>query len=71
MLSGIDELWHSACHTYRMRESRKEVYAMKIVTSFVGAVLLAGSLGASTAFSAAPGVISNQVLTEGSYCHSR
>jgi hypothetical protein len=42
---------------------------MKIVTSFMGAVLLAGSLGASTAFSAVPGVISNQVLTKGSYCH--
>ena len=42
---------------------------MKIVTSFVGALLLAGSLGASTAFSAAPGVISNAVLTPGTYCH--
>ena len=44
---------------------------MKIVTSFVGALLLVGSLGTSTAFSAAPGVISNQVLNEGSYCHLR
>jgi hypothetical protein len=42
---------------------------MKIVTSFVGALLLVGSLETSTAFSAAPGVISNQVLNEGSYCH--
>ena len=44
---------------------------MKIVTSFVGALLLVGSLGTSTAFSAAPGVISNQVFNEGSYCHLR
>ena len=42
---------------------------MKIVTPFVGALLLAGSLGASTAFSAAPGVISNTVLSPGTYCH--
>ena len=42
---------------------------MKIVTLFVGALLLAGSLGTSTAFGAAPGVTSNQVITEGSYCH--
>jgi hypothetical protein len=42
---------------------------MKIVTLLVGALLLADSLGTSTAFGAAPGIISNQVLTEGSYCH--
>jgi hypothetical protein len=43
---------------------------MNLVTSlFLAAVLLAGSLGASSSFAAAPGVISNQVLTPGSYCH--
>ena len=42
---------------------------MKIATSFVGAVLLLGSLGTSLAFAAAPGVISNETLTPGSYCH--
>lgn len=42
---------------------------MKITTSFLAAVLLASSIGASSAFAAAPGVISNTALTEGSYCH--
>lgn len=42
---------------------------MKIVTLFMGALLLVSSLGASRIFAAAPGVISNQVLTPGSYCH--
>ena len=42
---------------------------MKITTSFLAALLLASSIGASSAFAAAPGVISNTVLTEGSYCH--
>ena len=42
---------------------------MKIVKSFFAAVLLIGSLGVSDAPAAAPGVISNAVLTPGSYCH--
>jgi hypothetical protein len=43
---------------------------MKLVTTLsVGTLLLVGSLATSTAFTAAPGVISNQVITEGSYCH--
>ena len=42
---------------------------MKIATSFLAALLLVGSFGARSAFAAAPGVISNQVLTPGSYCH--
>jgi hypothetical protein len=42
---------------------------MKIATSFLAALLLIGSLGASSTFAAAEGVISNQVLTPGSYCH--
>ena len=44
---------------------------MKIVTSFLAALLLAGSLGASNTFAAAEGVISNATLTPGSYCHLR
>jgi hypothetical protein len=42
---------------------------MKITTPFLAAVLLVGNLGASNTFATAPGVISNQVLTPGSYCH--
>ena len=42
---------------------------MKIVTSFVGSMLLVGSLGTSAVFSAAPGVISNEIITPGVYCH--
>ncbi|HZA53171.1 MAG TPA: hypothetical protein VE616_02870 [Candidatus Udaeobacter sp.] len=42
---------------------------MKIATSFLAALLLASSVGASSAFAVAPGVISNTTLTEGSYCH--
>jgi hypothetical protein len=52
-----------------VKENRKEVNLMKIATSFLAALILAGSLGTSNAFAAAPGVISNQVLTQGSYCH--
>jgi hypothetical protein len=50
-------------------KKQEGVKVMKIVTLFVGALLLVGSLGTGTAFGAAPGVISNQVITEGSYCH--
>ena len=42
---------------------------MKIATSFLAALLLVGGLGASSAFAAAEGVISNATLTPGSYCH--
>ena len=42
---------------------------MKIATSFLAALLLAGSVGASNTFAAADGVISNATLTAGSYCH--
>lgn len=44
---------------------------MKIARSFLGALLLVGSLGGSGALAAAPGVISNATLTAGSYCHLR
>jgi hypothetical protein len=48
---------------------RKEVRNMKIATSFLAALLLASSIGASNTFAAAEGVISNSTLTAGSYCH--
>jgi hypothetical protein len=50
-------------------KNRREVNLMKIVTSFLAALLLVGNLGASNALAAAPGVISNATLTPGSYCH--
>jgi hypothetical protein len=56
-------------NTYCVKESRKEVNSMKIATSFLAALLLASSLGASDAFATADGVISNTTLTPGSYCH--
>jgi hypothetical protein len=42
---------------------------MKSATSFLAALLLASSLGASNTFAAANGVISNSTLTPRSYCH--
>ena len=42
---------------------------MKITTAFLGGLLLVGSFGGSSAFAAAPGVISNATLVPGSYCH--
>jgi hypothetical protein len=42
---------------------------MKIVASYLAAVLLIGGFGVTNAPAAAPGVISNQVFTPGSYCH--
>jgi hypothetical protein len=42
---------------------------VKIATSFLAALLLVSSFGASTALAAASGVISNATATPGSYCH--
>src|SRR5687767_2529276 len=42
---------------------------MKIVTSFLAALLLVGSFGVSDTLAVAPGVISNATFTPGSYCH--
>jgi hypothetical protein len=47
------------------------VIFLKMAKSFCAAVLLVGSLGVTNAPAAAPGVISNQVFTPGSYCHLR
>jgi hypothetical protein len=50
-------------------KKRKEVNRVKIATSFLAALLLVSSLGASSSLAAAEGVISNAALTPGSYCH--
>jgi hypothetical protein len=42
---------------------------MKIVMSFLAAVLLAGSVEASNSFAAENGVISDAPLSSDSYCH--
>jgi hypothetical protein len=42
---------------------------MKIAISFLAALLLAGSFGASNTLAAAEGVISNATLITGIYCH--
>jgi hypothetical protein len=44
---------------------------VKIVTSFLAALLLVGSFGVGGALAVAPGVISSAVSTPGSYCHLR
>lgn len=44
---------------------------MKIATAFLATLLLMGSLGVSSALAAAEGVISNEVLIPGVYCHLR
>ncbi len=45
--------------------------AMKITTSFLAALLLLGSVGVDGALAAAEGVISNDVIIPGVYCHLR
>jgi hypothetical protein len=42
---------------------------MKISISFLAALLLVGSLGVGGALAAAEGVISNEVIIPGVYCH--
>jgi hypothetical protein len=49
--------------------STKEVNVMEIATSFLAALLLAGRLGVGSALAAADGVISNEVIIPGVYCH--
>jgi hypothetical protein len=44
---------------------------MKIAPAFLATLLLVGSLGVSSALAAAEGVISNEVLIPGVYCHLR
>jgi hypothetical protein len=50
-----------------MKEAQRNV--MKIATSFLAVLLLAGSLGVGSALAAAAGVISNEVIIPGVYCH--
>jgi hypothetical protein len=52
-----------------IKENRKEVNLMKIGTLFLAALLLVCGLGATNTLAVAPGIISNAVLTPGSYCH--
>jgi len=61
LASALPNLWDE--------RSRKEVNVMKITTSFFAALLLAGSLGVGSALAAADGVISNEVIIPGVYCH--
>jgi hypothetical protein len=49
--------------------NRKEVNVMKFATSLLAALLLVGSLGVGSALAAAAGVISNEVIIPGVYCH--
>jgi hypothetical protein len=51
--------------------TRREVNLMKIGTAFLATLLLVGSLGVSSALAAAEGVISNEALIPGVYCHLR
>jgi hypothetical protein len=44
---------------------------MKMATSFLAALLLVGNLGVGSALGAADGVISNEVIIPGVYCHLR
>ena len=44
---------------------------MKIAASFLAAFLLVGSLGVGGILAAAEGVISNEVIIPGVYCHLR
>ena len=44
---------------------------MKIATSFLAALLFAGTLGAINTAMAADGIVSKDELTPGSYCHEK
>ena len=57
--------------TVVVQSERKVVKAMKIATSFLAAVLLAGSVGASNSFAFEDGVVSDTTLSSDSYCHLR
>jgi hypothetical protein len=50
---------------------RKEVRNMKIATSFLAALLFAGTLGALNNAIAEDGVLSEDQLTGTSYCHEK
>jgi len=50
---------------------RKEVRNMKIATSILAAVLFTGTLGAINTATGEDGVISEDQLTRGSYCHEK
>jgi hypothetical protein len=50
---------------------RKEVKTMKIATSFLAGVLFIGTMGAINTAMAADGILSEDGLTAGSYCHEK
>jgi hypothetical protein len=58
-----------AIHVIRMQ--RKEVRNMKLATSFLAALLLAGTLGAFNNAIAEDGVLSKDQLTSDPYCHEK
>src|SRR6266545_7012055 len=49
----------------------KEVINMKSIKSFMSALFLTGALGLSIASAGAENVISQDVVTAGSYCHTK
>jgi hypothetical protein len=53
----------------KSNKKRKEVKSMKIKTSLLAALLLAGNLGIGSAMAASDGVLLKEPLTPGSYCH--
>jgi len=54
-----------------VRMQREEVRNMKIVTSFLAALLFTGALGSINTAMSADGVISKDELATGSYCHEK
>jgi hypothetical protein len=54
-----------------LRMQRKEVRNMKIATSFLAALLLAGTLGAFNNAIAEDGILSKDSLTSDPYCHEK
>jgi hypothetical protein len=68
LFSEVDAV-AQALYMLLSKSERKEVRIMRIATSFLAALLLAGSVGANNTFAAADGVVSNATLTPGSYCH--
>jgi hypothetical protein len=54
-----------------VRMQRKEVRNMKLATSFLAALLLAGTLGTFNNAIAEDGVLSKDQLTSDPYCHEK
>jgi hypothetical protein len=54
-----------------MQARQKGGEIMKIATTFLAALVFAGSVGAGSAFAAADGVLSDAPLSADGYCHLR